>query len=90
MRLNKDQILIRAKDITLVVTILTLLGFAFVPFKKFFQFDEAVGKIATIESGLQSVKQDVAVTNAQYAMITKQLEQINWQLRTMRGRNQGG
>lgn len=82
---DKDKILLRAKDITLMVSIITLLGFLFGPAKKIFQLEQTIDDVRELKTDVGMTKTNVAVINAQYADIQKQLEQVNWQLRAMRG-----
>lgn len=82
---DKDKILIRAKDITLMLSVLTLLGFLFGPAKKIFQLEQTIEDVKDLKTDVGVTKTNIAVINAQYADIQKQLEQVNWQLRAMRG-----
>lgn len=89
--MTKDQVLIRAKDVTLMISIITLLGLVIVPVKKIFKFDETIEKVAKLETKQETMQaaqivtdRNLAVVSAQYAEIGKQLDQINWQLRRMR------
>lgn len=86
-----DKILIRAKDIGLLISILTLFGFLFGPMKKIFVFEQTVVEVAELKSEMQKAseiatdnKVKIAIVNTQYVEISKQLDQINWQLRRMR------
>ncbi len=81
---DKDKILIRAKDVTLVIAVLTMLGMFIGPMKKIFLLDETIDKVNKLQDmGYERDKQ-IAIINTQYADIEKQLEQMNWQLRKLR------
>lgn len=81
---DKDKILIRAKDIAMVISILTLLGFLIGPSKKIFQLEQTIEDVKALKLDVFQNTTNIAVINAQYADIQKQLEQVNWQLRAMR------
>lgn len=81
---DKDKILIRAKDITMIVSIITLLGLVLSPVKKIFKFDDAVEKIAKLEDRMMINEREIATIDAHYADISKQLDQISWKLQRIR------
>lgn len=82
--MTKDNFLIRAKDVSLLIAILTLMGMFVGPMKKIFQLDDTISKMDKIQDQVNSNKTDIAVVNAQYAQISKQLDQISWQLRRIK------
>lgn len=81
MNHRTNQFLIRAKDVSLIVAILTLLGFVISPMRKIFEIEAMIGRVSKLEDVVASNTNNIAVINAQYADIQKQLEQINWQVR---------
>lgn len=78
---DTDKILLRAKDIGLLIGVVSLLGMFFGPLKKVFQMEETITKMAKLEDRVGGHDSSIAVINSQYADIQKQLEQMNWQLR---------
>lgn len=78
---DKDKILLRAKDIGLLIMIFTLLGFIVGPMKKVFQLEQTIEDVRELKQKEAITSTSIAVINAQYADIQKQLEQMNWQLR---------
>ncbi len=78
-----DKFLIRAKDIALLATILTLIGAILGPIKKAYQWDEAVTKVQDLQSRVDADDRNIAVVQSEFTEISKQLEQINWQLRRL-------
>lgn len=88
---DKDKILIRAKDIVLMISILTMLGMFLGPMRKIFKVEETILDVEKLKEEAVSAKIERAVTNTQLADMVKQLEQINWQLRRMsHGGRDGG
>lgn len=84
MQHDKDKILLRAKDIGLLVMVITLIGMLLGPLKKTFVWDETARKVEILENRMGIQETNSAVNQSQYAQISKQLDQINWQLRKMR------
>lgn len=81
--MNNDKVLIRAKDISLLIMVLTLLGLIAGPAKRIFQLDDVIVKVEKLSNDVADTKTNQAVTNAQYADIKGQLERINWQLQKL-------
>lgn len=81
---DKDKILLRAKDVGLLIAIFTLLGFLVGPMKKIFQLEQTLEDVKELKISSNENKTNIAVIASQYTDISKQLEQINWQLRRMR------
>lgn len=86
---NKDQVLLRAKDVSIIILVFTMLGFAGTQFKKVYRWDEAADRIVQLELRVRAAETTNTVVVTQLDAIAKQLEQINWQLRRMNtnGRN---
>ena len=86
---NKDQVLLRTKDISLIVLIVTLLGVIGTQFKKFYRWEQAAEKIEQLEPRVRSTEQIGSVVTTQLTEISKQLDDIKWQMRRMQnnGRN---
>ena len=85
---GKDQILLRTKDVSISLLICSLLGIIGTQFKKVYRWDEAADRISALELRLVTAERTAAVVNSQLEGISKQLDQINWQLRRMnRGRD---
>ncbi len=61
--------------------ILTLLGFIVGPARKFFQLEQTLDDVKILKENAVTMNTNIAVINAQYADIQKQLEQMNWRLR---------
>jgi uncharacterized coiled-coil protein SlyX len=80
---TKDTFLIRSKDVGLLIAILTLAGLVLGPMKKVFQLEATIGKVEKLEDRVNGNEKNIAVINSQYADISKQLDQINWQLRRL-------
>lgn len=78
---DKDKILLRAKDVGLLLMIFTLLGFIIGPMKKIFQLEQTIEDVKELKTHEAATTTSIAVINSQYADIQKQLEQMNWQLR---------
>lgn len=81
--MTKDQVLIRAKDVTLLISILTLLGLLFGPMRKVFMLEQTIDDVAGLKKDVGDDKTAIAVINSQYADINSQLKEIKWQLRGM-------
>lgn len=78
---DKDKILLRAKDIGLLISIIILLGMILGPMKKAFIWDQTAEKVEKLEEKFNQQSNDMAVIKSQYADISKQLDSIQWQLR---------
>lgn len=81
---DKDKILLRAKDIGLLIMIFTLLGFLVGPMKKMFQLDQTIEDVKELKAQVSDTKINIAVINTQYTDIKEQLKQMNWQLRRIK------
>lgn len=82
--IGKDQVLMRTKDLSLLLLLLSVLGLVLGPIKRVFRMDETITKVEKLEEKVNKSQMDIAVIGSQYADITKQLDNINWQLRRMR------
>lgn len=80
---DRDRILLRAKDISLVIAIITLVGLIIGPLKQTVKWDQASEQVERLRDKLEQQGNDMAVIKAQYNEISKQLDSINWQLRRM-------
>lgn len=78
---DRDKILIRAKDIGLLIMIVTLMGFLIGPMKKVFQMEQTIEDVRELKIEASQTKTNFAVINSQYNDIQKQLEQMNWNIR---------
>lgn len=78
---DKDKILLRAKDISLLLMVLTFLGFIAGPLKKMFKLEDMISKVEKLEDKTYSNSENIAVVIAQNKEIMDQIRQINWQLR---------
>lgn len=86
---GKDQVLLRTKDISLIVLIVTLLGVIGTQLKKFYRWEQAADRIEQIEPRVRSAEQMGTVVTTQLIEISKQLDDIKWQMRRIQnnGRN---
>lgn len=82
---DKDRILIRAKDVSIIVLILTVLGLVGTQFKRVYRWDEAAERLEKLEVRVSNNERVVVVISTQLEGISKQLDQVNWQLRRMQG-----
>ena len=82
---DKDRILIRAKDVSIIILILTVLGLVGTQFKRVYRWDEAVERLEKLEARVTANERVVVVISTQLEGISKQLDQVNWQLRRMQG-----
>lgn len=80
---DKDKILLRAKDVSLLIMVLTFLGLVMGPLKKVFKLDDMIQKVEKLEDKTYSNSEAIAVVIAQNKEIGEQVKQINWQLRSM-------
>lgn len=80
---DKDRVLLRAKDISIIILIVTILGVVGTQFKRVYKWDEAADRISELEQRVNNNERVSAVIGSQLEGISKQLEQINWQLRRM-------
>lgn len=81
---DKDKILIRAKDISLLILVLSLFGLIAGPMKKIFKLEDTIQDVIVLKQESAAHKQNIAVVNANLENISKQLDQINWHLSRMR------
>lgn len=86
---DKDKVLLRTKDVAIIIMIVTVLGTLGTQFRKVYRWDDAVEKISQLEARVRAAETTNTVVVTQLDGIAKQLEQINWQLRRMNnnGRN---
>lgn len=89
--MTKDQVLIRAKDIGLIISVVTLFGMLFGPLKKFVYMEAAAAEIPALKKELSDTREKTnrnelnnAVAMAKLEDISKQIDQVLWQLRRMR------
>lgn len=87
---DKDKVLIRAKDISLLILVLTFFGMIAGPLRKVFILESLIAKVDKIEEVSFQNRTDNAVNKAQYQEISEQLRQINWQLRNMNNNGSRG
>lgn len=80
---DKDKILLRAKDLGLLILVGTVLTMILGPLKRVYQWNEAVDRVSKLEERVSAEEKNIAVTQAEFDQIQKQLEQINWQLRRL-------
>lgn len=80
---DKDKILLRAKDLSLLILVLTFFGLIAGPLKKIFTIDDIISKVAKMDDRVSAHETSIAVINSQYQEIQEQLKQINWQLRSI-------
>lgn len=78
---DKDKILLRAKDISLLVLVLTFLGLLTGPLKKVFKLDDMISKVERLEEKTYSNSENIAVIISQNKEIMEQMRMINSQLR---------
>lgn len=83
---STDQLMIRAKDISLMIAILTLIGLILGPIHKIYQWDDSTQKVAQLETEVNDQMKTIAVIQSEFSDISKQLDQINWQLRKIGGK----
>lgn len=83
MQHDKDRVLLRTKDISIIILIVTVLGLFGTQFKKIYRWDETADKMAALEMRVATAERSTLVVSTQLEGISKQLEQINWQLRRM-------
>ena len=86
---SKDQVLLRTKDISVIILIVTLLGVIGTQFKKIYRWEQAADKVEQMEPRLRNTEQIGTVVTTQLTEISKQLDDIKWQMRRMQnnGRN---
>lgn len=80
---DKDRVLLRTKDISVILLICTILGIIGTQFKKVYRWDETADRIVALEARVAASERSTLVVSTQLEGISKQLEQINWQLRRM-------
>lgn len=85
--MTKDSFLIRAKDITLIVTILGLLGFMGNIYKKTYRWDEAAEKIDANEKVQHNQETDLAVIKAQLSVISSNVDSLGVKIDRLRREN---
>lgn len=78
---DKDKILLRAKDISLLVMVVTFLGLIAGPLKKIFVLDSMIEKVEKLEDKTYSHATAIAVVMSQNKEILEQIKQLNWQMR---------
>lgn len=78
---DKDKILLRAKNISLLVLVLTFLGLLTGPLKKVFKLDDMISKVERLEEKTYSNSENIAVIISQNKEIMEQMRMINSQLR---------
>lgn len=86
---GRDRVLLRTKDVSIIILICTLLGLIGTQTKKIYRWDETADKIVQLETRIRAAETTNTVVVTQLDSISKQLEQINWQLRRINnnGRN---
>jgi uncharacterized coiled-coil protein SlyX len=80
---NKDRVLLRVKDIATIVLICTVLGIIGTQFRRVYRWDEAADRVERLEVRVTESEHVTIAISTQLEGISKQLEQINWQLRRM-------
>lgn len=87
---DKDKILLRAKDLSLLVLVITFLGLVVGPLKKILKLDDMICKVEKLEDKTYSNSENIAVIIAQNKEIMEQIKQMSWQLRRGNRRNPDG
>lgn len=89
MNSEKDRVLLRTKDVAIIIMIATVVGILGTQLKKIYRWDAMSDKVDVLETRVRATETSNAVVIAQLSEISKQLEQVNWQLRRMgnNGRN---
>lgn len=75
-----DRVLIRAKDLTLIVAVLTVAGALYAMTSKPAQWDQATRDIEELKPKVAANEIKLAVINAQYEAIQGELHAINRKL----------
>lgn len=85
---DKDRVLLRTKDVSIIILICTVLGLIGTQLKKVYRWDEAVERVEKLESRVRQAENVNIAVVARLDEISKQLDQANFYLRRMeRGRN---
>ncbi len=96
-RMDRDKILLRAKDITLIISVLTMLGLLLGPVKQFIRIQAVADDVIMMKQDMRATIAQtnanttaIAVVSTQYESISKQLESIQRDVRVIKfGRNRG-
>lgn len=85
----RDKVLIRAKDISILLLVAAVLGILGTQFKRIYRWDETSDKVEKLEIRMTNSEHVSISINTQLEGISKQLDQLSWQLRRMQsnGRN---
>ena len=79
----KDQVLLRTKDISIILLVCTMLGLIGTQFKKIYRWDETADKMEKLEARVSANERITIQISTQLDGISKQLDQVNWSLRRM-------
>lgn len=82
---KQDRVLLRTKDISVILLICTILGILGTQFRKIYRWDEAADRVVALEVRIRQTENVNTAVVARLDEISKQLDQVNWQLRRMNG-----
>ena len=75
--MGADRALIRAKDVALLVSILTLGGLVWGMYKKPAEWDQATKEINELRPRVESLEKAIIANSERYGYIVKQLDAID-------------
>lgn len=85
---DKDRVLLRTKDVSIIILICTVIGIVGTQFRKVYRWDETANRVDQLEIRVRQTENVNIAMVARLEEISKQLDQANWYLRRMeRGRN---
>lgn len=82
---NADRVLLRVKDVSIIVLICTVIGLVGTQLKHIYRWDEAADRLEKLEVRVSASEKVTVAISTQLDGISKQLDQVNWQLRRMQG-----
>jgi hypothetical protein len=71
-----DKVLIRAKDISLLILVLTFFGMVMGPLKKIFKLEDVIVKVEKLEASDDNQNEQLTVIKTQYTEIDRKLERL--------------
>lgn len=77
---DKDKILLRAKDISLFIMILTLFGLIMGPMKKLFKLESVIEDVEKMKPLVISHDTKIAINDERWAQVQRELQSINRKL----------